>query len=169
MTPDATQTFDGYDTPIEDLDLSVRAYNCLKRSGLTTVGAILERSEEELLALREKYADARRTQIVDRTKGTLTTTDLLPQQDVWVAVNNNGDLMRQDLVDKPTATNLRQLGKGGQVALLTANTRDWLYLFTKDGRAARISVHEIPQDGNPKHLSELCGFTRRDAITAHRR
>ncbi len=44
--------FDGYETPIEDLDLSVRAYNCLKRSGLTTVGAILERSEEELLALR---------------------------------------------------------------------------------------------------------------------
>ncbi|MCE7988304.1 MAG: DNA gyrase subunit A [Caldilinea sp. CFX5] len=127
---------------------------------------ILRVIKEELLALREKYADARRTQIVDRTKGTLTTTDLLPQQDVWVAVNTNGDLMRQDVVDKPTATNLRQLGKGGQVALLTANTRDWLYLFTKEGRCARISVHEIPQDGNPKHLSELCGFTRRDAITA---
>jgi DNA-directed RNA polymerase subunit alpha len=51
-TPEVSGGFDGYDTPIEDLDLSVRAYNCLKRSGLTTVGAILERSEEELLALR---------------------------------------------------------------------------------------------------------------------
>ena len=49
---EAAQTFDGYDTPIEDLDLSVRAYNCLKRSGLMTVGAVLEKSEEELLALR---------------------------------------------------------------------------------------------------------------------
>ncbi|MEZ4728895.1 MAG: DNA gyrase subunit A [Caldilineaceae bacterium] len=127
---------------------------------------ILAVIKEELLALREKYADARRTQIVDRTKGTLTTTDLLPEQDVWVAVNSNGDLMRQDVVDKPTVTALRQLGKGGQVALLTANTRDWLYLFTKDGRCTRVSVHEIPQDGNPKHLSELCGFTRRDQITA---
>lgn len=127
---------------------------------------ILAVIKAELLALREKYADARRTQIVERTKGTLTTTDLLPQQDVWVAVNTNGDLMRQDVVDKPTATALRQLGKGGQVALLTANTRDWLYLLTKEGRCARISVHEIPQDGNPKHLSELCGFTRRDSITA---
>ena len=121
---------------------------------------------EDLLAQREKYSDARRTQIVDRTKGTLTTTDLLPQQDVWVAVNTNGDLMRQDVVDKPSATTVRQLGKLGQVALLTANTRDWLYLFTKDGRCARLSVHEIPQDGNPKHLSDLCGFTRRDSITA---
>ncbi len=49
---EAARPFDGYETPIEELELSVRAYNCLKRSGLTTVGAILERSEEELLALR---------------------------------------------------------------------------------------------------------------------
>jgi DNA-directed RNA polymerase subunit alpha len=43
---------DRYNTPIEDLNLSVRAYNCLKRSGLMTVGAVLEKSEDELLALR---------------------------------------------------------------------------------------------------------------------
>ncbi len=49
---EAPQPFDGHDTPIERLELSVRAYNCLKRSGLVTIGAILERSEEELLALR---------------------------------------------------------------------------------------------------------------------
>ena len=43
---------EGYDMPIEQLQLSVRAYNCLKRSSLMTVGAVLEKSEEELLALR---------------------------------------------------------------------------------------------------------------------
>jgi DNA-directed RNA polymerase subunit alpha len=43
---------DKYNTPIEDLNLSVRAYNCLKRSGLMTVGQVLERSEDELLSLR---------------------------------------------------------------------------------------------------------------------
>lgn len=43
---------DRYNTPIEDLQLSVRAYNCLKRSGLMTVGQVLEKSEDELLALR---------------------------------------------------------------------------------------------------------------------
>jgi DNA-directed RNA polymerase subunit alpha len=48
----ATLPPDRYNTPIEDLNLSVRAYNCLKRSGLMTVGAVLEKSEEELLALR---------------------------------------------------------------------------------------------------------------------
>ena len=46
------QQQDGHDTPIETLSLSVRAYNCLKRSGLTTIGLVLEKSEEELLALR---------------------------------------------------------------------------------------------------------------------
>ncbi|MBA4179762.1 MAG: DNA-directed RNA polymerase subunit alpha [Anaerolinea sp.] len=43
---------DRYNTPIEDLSLSVRAYNCLKRSGLMTVGQVLEKSEDELLGLR---------------------------------------------------------------------------------------------------------------------
>ena len=46
------EVLEGYDMPIEQLQLSVRAYNCLKRSGLMTVGAVLEKSEEELLALR---------------------------------------------------------------------------------------------------------------------
>ena len=49
---EALQPVAGQDTPIEALNLSVRAYNCLKRSGLTTVGLVLEKSEEELLALR---------------------------------------------------------------------------------------------------------------------
>ncbi|MCJ7491365.1 MAG: DNA-directed RNA polymerase subunit alpha, partial [Dehalococcoidia bacterium] len=43
---------DRYNTPIEQLSLSVRAYNCLKRSGLITVGQVLEKSEDDLLALR---------------------------------------------------------------------------------------------------------------------
>lgn len=41
-----------FNMPIEDLNLTMRAYNCLRRSGLTTVGQVLEKSEEELLALR---------------------------------------------------------------------------------------------------------------------
>ncbi len=43
---------DKYNMPIEELNLSVRAYNCLKRSGLMTVGQVLEKSEDELLSLR---------------------------------------------------------------------------------------------------------------------
>jgi DNA-directed RNA polymerase subunit alpha len=44
-----------YETPIEELELSVRAYNCLKRASITKVGEILERlkkGKEELLTIR---------------------------------------------------------------------------------------------------------------------
>ena len=44
-----------YDVPIEELDLAMRAYNCLKRAGITKVGEILERLERgpaEILAIR---------------------------------------------------------------------------------------------------------------------
>lgn len=44
-----------YEVPIEDLELTVRAYNCLKRAGITKVGEVLEKldkGEEEILAIR---------------------------------------------------------------------------------------------------------------------
>ena len=65
----ADQPVDGHDIPIETLGLSVRAYNCLKRSGLTTVGLVLEKSEEEMLALRnfgEKSYEELREKLVDQ-------------------------------------------------------------------------------------------------------
>lgn len=45
----------GRDLPIEDLNLSVRAYNCLKRAGITKVGEVLDKlakGEEELMSIR---------------------------------------------------------------------------------------------------------------------
>jgi DNA-directed RNA polymerase subunit alpha len=44
-----------YDTPIEELDLSVRVYNCLKRTGVTKVGEVLEKmakGADEMLSIR---------------------------------------------------------------------------------------------------------------------
>jgi DNA-directed RNA polymerase subunit alpha len=44
-----------YETPVEELELTVRAYNCLKRAGITQVGEVLEKlqkGEDEILAIR---------------------------------------------------------------------------------------------------------------------
>ena len=44
-----------FEVPIEELELTVRAYNCLKRAGITKVGEVLERlekGEDEILAIR---------------------------------------------------------------------------------------------------------------------
>jgi DNA-directed RNA polymerase subunit alpha len=39
------------DTPIEELELGVRSYNCLKREGIETVGDLIARSEQELMCI----------------------------------------------------------------------------------------------------------------------
>jgi DNA-directed RNA polymerase subunit alpha len=40
------------DMPIEELDLSVRSYNCLKRAGINTVGELCAKTEEEMMKVR---------------------------------------------------------------------------------------------------------------------
>ena len=40
------------ETSIDDLDFSVRAYNCLKRAGINTLGDLTEKSELEMMKIR---------------------------------------------------------------------------------------------------------------------
>ena len=54
-----------YDRPIDELQLSVRAHNCLKRSGLLVVGQILEKSEDDLLTLRN-FGEKSYVELVER-------------------------------------------------------------------------------------------------------
>jgi DNA-directed RNA polymerase subunit alpha len=61
-----------YDTPIEQLDLSVRVFNSLKRTGITKVGELLdmlEKGEETMLAIRnfgEKSLDELKDQLQEK-------------------------------------------------------------------------------------------------------
>ena len=58
------------EVPIEDLELTMRAYNCLKRAGITTVGDILERIERgagEMLAIRN-FGQKSLTELIDKMK-----------------------------------------------------------------------------------------------------
>ena len=43
---------DKLDKKIEDLDLSVRSYNCLKRANINTVGELAQKTEEEMMKVR---------------------------------------------------------------------------------------------------------------------
>ena len=59
-----------FDAPIEELELTVRAYNCLKRAGITKVGEILrrmEKGEEEMLAIRN-FGKKSLDELVDRLR-----------------------------------------------------------------------------------------------------
>ncbi|MCC2592233.1 DNA-directed RNA polymerase subunit alpha [Tessaracoccus sp. OS52] len=51
-SPVDEQIAESLNLPVEELDLSVRSYNCLKREGIHTVGELVARSEEDLLDIR---------------------------------------------------------------------------------------------------------------------
>ena len=54
--------------PIEDLDLTVRSYNCLKREGIHTVGELINRSEADLMDIRNFGSKS-----IDEVKAKLTS------------------------------------------------------------------------------------------------
>jgi DNA-directed RNA polymerase subunit alpha len=62
-----------FEMPIEDLNLSMRTYNCLKRSGITKVGQVLRMERKELLGLRNFGEKS-----FDELHQALDTRDLIP-------------------------------------------------------------------------------------------
>lgn len=62
-----------FEMPIEDLNLSMRTYNCLKRSGLVKVGQVLRMDRKELLGLRN-FGEKSFEELYE----TLASRDLIP-------------------------------------------------------------------------------------------
>jgi len=123
---------------------------------------------DELVAIKERYADARRTQVVDAGKAQLTAADLIPDEPVWVAVSQGGLVAR--MPDEGAPPRVPSRPKDAPVALLGASTRDALYLFAADGRATAFPIHQLPEgvpwEGTGTHYADLTPLTRRDAVVA---
>jgi DNA-directed RNA polymerase subunit alpha len=43
---------ESFEKPIDELDLSVRSYNCLKRASINTVGDLISKTEDEMMKVR---------------------------------------------------------------------------------------------------------------------
>lgn len=56
------------ETPIEDLDFSVRAFNCLKRANVNTLGDLVEKSELEMMKIRNLGKKSLK-EVIDKIKG----------------------------------------------------------------------------------------------------
>ncbi len=131
---------------------------------LASQSKMLALIQDELRQLKATYGDARRTQIVERAKGKMTAHDLLPDQDVWLTATRDGVIARRPLEDlRPEA--LRSLAPSADLALLPANTRHYLALFSRDGRSVRLGLHQV-NEGAGSHWADLSGFTRRDRMAA---
>jgi DNA gyrase subunit A len=120
---------------------------------------VLALIKQNLAELKARHADPRRTQITDRAPGTLTAHDLLPDEDVWVALGADGLLKRYPAASPSVYPFL------SVASLLRANTRDDLYLFSAKGQATRVPVHQIPEAPGA-HFADLSGFARRDRVVA---
>ena len=109
--------------------------------------------KEEILALKAKYADARRTQI-SQVDGEIDMLDLIQEEDMVVTLTHRGYVKR---LPKDTYRAQRRGGKGimGAAAreedfveqMYVTSTHDPLMFFTNRGRAYQMNCYEIPEAG----------------------
>ena len=108
---------------------------------------------DELLALKEEFGDARRTEILAETTD-LTIEDLLADDDMVVTITRSGYIKRTHV---ESYRSQRRGGKGvtGMETkeedivddLFVASTHSYLLFFTNKGKVHWLKVHEIPEGG----------------------
>ena len=106
---------------------------------------------DELIAIRDQYGDARRTEIIDSHQD-LKIEDLISQEDVVVTLSHAGYAKAQPL---SAYSAQRRGGKGKAAAsvkeedfidkLFVANTHDTILCFSSKGKVYWLKVYELPQ------------------------
>ena len=99
----------------------------------------------ETLQLKEKFADARRTQIVESQLGkgeVITAHDLVESGAAWVTAYDDGTLLR-------TGEELTLIEDKAPSAVLHADMRDNLVAITEMGQAGMIGVHQLSDQAVP--------------------
>ncbi len=112
---------------------------------------ILKIIREELVEIKEKYADERRTKIVPQELGKFSDEELIPDEDVAVLLTTENYIKRTNMSE------YRRQHRGGKgkrgmttkdqdiiSQLVPASTHDWLLLFTNRGRVFRLKTYEVP-------------------------
>ncbi|GGH80262.1 DNA gyrase subunit A [Pullulanibacillus pueri] len=114
---------------------------------------VLEIIREELIEIKEKYDDTRRTEI---TVGfdMIEDEDLIPREDIVITLTHNGYIKRMPI---DTYKNQNRGGRGIQgmgtnendfvEQLFTTNTHHFVLFFTNKGKVYRLKGYEIPELG----------------------
>ena len=119
---------------------------------LASEQAILDVIKEELLAMKEKYGDPRRSKIFNHELGKFAEEDLIPDEESVVLLTAQGYVKRV-LQNDFKKQNRGGKGRRGMTTkeedvidtIITANSHDFLLFFTNQGRIFRIKAYEIPQ------------------------
>jgi DNA gyrase subunit A len=120
---------------------------------------------KEVVELKEKFGDERRTQVVKSAVGTFSAEDLIPEENVIVTVTKSGYVKR---LAPDTYKQQARGGKGviGQSLkeedvvekLFSANTHDEILFFTNKGRVFQTKVHELPEGSRVSKGQALVNF-----------
>ena len=120
---------------------------------LNHIERIIAIIEKELLEIKEKYNDERRTEIIQGTFD-LEDEDLIPMEDIIISLTNNGYVKRQP-VDTYKTQNRGGRGVKGTsthnddivTQMINMNTHDDLLFFTNFGKVYRLKGYQIPEYG----------------------
>lgn len=124
------------------------------KSVLENENKLLDIIREELIEIKEKYNDERRTEIVMGGVDFFEDEDLIPEEDIVVCLTHRGYIKRL-----PSST-YRTQNRGGRGVqgmsthdddfvehLVTASTHDTILFFTNKGKVYRLKGYQIPEYG----------------------
>jgi len=131
---------------------------------------------EELLELKEKYGDERRTMVI-KDYSEFSIEDIIAEEDVVITISHNGYIKRF-----PVSGYKRQSrgGKGVTGAatrdddfiehMFIASTHNYILLFTDQGKCHWLKVYEIPEGGRAtrgRSILNLVQLDKGDSIRAY--
>jgi DNA gyrase subunit A len=131
--------------------------------------------KDDLLAIKEKFADSRRTEIV-ADEGEFNVEDLIADEDVVVTITRSGYIKRVK------SSIYKTQGRGGRGVIgakpkegdivehmLTTTNHAFVMIFSNRGKVYRIKAHEIPEkDRTARGISirNLLPFTPEESVAA---
>lgn len=155
----------------KDLIKKIEYYN----SVLADEQKVLKIVGEELVKIKDKYADPRKTLITDED-AELDKEDLIPEEDVVITLTNDGYIKRTHL---DVYRSQRRGGRGvtGMVAkngdfvrhLFVTTTHHVLLIFTNKGKVYKLKVYEIPEAGRQARgtaIINLLYISQDETVTA---
>lgn len=109
--------------------------------------------KDEIIAMRDKHGDERRTKIVAREAGEFTDEDLIPDEEAIISISRDGYIKRVSIEA------YRQQKRGGKgvsntmkaddepAHLFQVSTHHTILFFTDKGKVYRLKAYEIPETG----------------------
>ena len=145
------------------------------RAILSSEELLMQLVVNELMAVREKFGDERRTEIIDDT-GELRIEDLIADEDMAITVTNTGYIKRTPI----TTYRAQRRGGKGRIGMRTreedyvshlfvASAHAYIMIFSDRGRAYWLKVHEIPDvgpGGKGKAIANLVQLEEGEKIAA---